>query len=69
MSAGGTEDVIDHRFDDRLGLVAEQQFQDVDVGSGEVRCRREGSEPLRGAVESRLLRRRTLIPQGFRESA
>ena len=28
MPAGGTEDVIDHRLDDRLGLITEQQFQD-----------------------------------------
>ena len=69
VPAGGTEDVIHHRLDDRLGLVAEQQFQDSDVGSGKVRCRREGSEPLRSAVESRLRRRRTFVPQGFCESA
>ena len=69
VSAGGTEDVIDHRLDDRLGLVAEQELQNGEVGSGKVRCRREGSEPLRGAVESRLLRRSTFTPQGFCESA
>ena len=69
MSAGRTEDVIDHRLDDRLGLVAEQELQNGDVGSGEVCCRREGLEPLRGAVKPRLLRRRTLLLQGFRESA
>ena len=69
VPAGAAEDVINHRLDARMDLVAEQEFQDGDVGSRKVRCLREGSKPLRGAVESRRLRRCVFFVQDFRESA
>ena len=63
------EDVVDHRLDDRLRLVAQQEIQDVGVGASEARRLPKAPETLRGPVVPCFLRRGALVPQGFLEAS
>ena len=63
------EDVVDHRLDHRLGVVAKHELEDGDVGSSEARRPAEASESPRRPVESDVLRRLALVAQDFVQAA
>ena len=63
------EHVVDHRLDDGLRLVAEDELEEVDVRPREARRPPEAAEPLRGPVRTRLPRGRVLLAQGRLERA
>ena len=66
---GDAEHVVDHRPDDGLRLVAEDELEDVDVRAREARCLRETAQPLGGPVRSCLPCDRVLLAQGLPERA
>ena len=63
------EDVIDHCLEGRLGLVAQQQFQDVDVRAIEAGRLGQAPEPSRRQVLLHTLRGCALVPQRLLETA
>ena len=58
------EDVVDHRIDDRLGMEAQQEFQDADVGSGEASRLRKTAKAPGSEIASCPLRRPSIRAQG-----
>ena len=64
---GTLENVVDHRLEDRVRLVAQQQFEDVQIRPIETCRLSEPPEPQGGPVAPRRLVR-TLVPQGFFEA-
>ena len=65
---GAAEDVVDHRLDDRLGAVAKQELQDVEVGAAEAHRLAECLKPPRGPVEARPPRLRILLAESRLEA-
>ena len=63
------ENVVDHRLDDGLRLVAQHELQDGDVGSGKARRPSKTPEPPRRPIASHGLRGGPLAPQGLFEAA
>ena len=63
-----TEDVVDHRLDDRLRLIAQQKLQNADVGSTEADGLRKAAQVPAGPVASRL-RHRAFILQSLLQAA
>ena len=66
---GAEEDIVDHRLDDRLRLITQQELQDGNIGSIETGRLREALEPPRHHVGPRLPRGRALVPQRLAEFA
>ena len=57
------EDVVDHRLDRRLGVVAQQEFQDADVDRRETGRLSQEPDPLRGPIELCTLHGCALVAQ------
>ena len=70
LEHGRTEhDVIDHRLDDGLRVIAQQQLQNCDVRSIEAGRLCQALQPPRREVRLGLRPRRALVPQGLLKDA